>query len=371
MQKKHLVYIVSHVQKSLAFEWIATRLHHEYHLTFLLLNPGPSPLESFLHGSGIEVRRMTYRGKVDFFHTFLKTLLFLLWQRPDVIHAHLLDAQLVGLSAAWLAGIRKRVYTRHTSTYHHRYAPAGVKYDKLSNRLATQIVSISQATDHVLLRMENVSATKIVRIPHGFDFTVFEDVSEERIGKVKLKWNIPDSRPVIGVVSRHIAWKGIQFIIPAFSDFQKQFPNALLVLANASGPHHDALMKQLEALKKACVVQIPFEDDIAALYRVFDIFVHVPVDATVEAFGQTYVEAMASGIPSILTRSGIASEFAEDRINAMVVPFQDSDAITTALLALWKDNALRQRLASAGKRDVVSRFGLNVMLTSLTHLYNA
>lgn len=151
----------------------------------------------------------------------------------------------------------------------------------------------------------------------------------------------------------------------------KQFPNALLVLANASGPHHDALMKQLEALKKACVVQIPFEDDIAALYRVFDIFVHVPVDATVEAFGQTYVEAMASGIPSILTRSGIASEFAEDRINAMVVPFQDSDAITTALLALWKDNALRQRLASAGKRDVVSRFGLNVMLTSLTHLYNA
>ncbi len=371
MPKKHLVYIVSHVQKSLAFEWSAIRLHHEYHLTFLLLNPGPSQLESFLRKNGIEVRRINYMGKGDFLLAFLRTFWFLLRQQPDVVHAHLLDAQLVGLTTSWLAGIRKRVYTRHTSTYHHRYATAGVKYDKLSNRLATHIVSVSQATDYVLLEVESVPATKVVRIPHGFDFGVFENISEERIRQIKSKWNIPESRPVIGAISRHIDWKGVQFIIPAFTEFQKQFQDAVLVLANASGPYHAAILKQLEAIPKARVMLIPFEDDVAALYRVFDIFVHVPVDSTVEAFGQTYVEALASSVPSIFTMSGIASEFVEHRINAMVVPFQDSQAIMAALVALWQDHALRQRLATAGKCDVVSRFGINDMLTSLTNLYNA
>ena len=148
--KKKIVYIVSHVHKSLAFEWIAKGLQNHYELSFILLNPTESALETFLLMQKIPVRRIRYRGKKDFMVAFIKTFFVLVIHRPQIIHAHLLDAQLIGLTSAWLAGVKKRIYSRHTSNYHQVYHPSGVRYDQWSNWLSTHIVSISQATDKTL-----------------------------------------------------------------------------------------------------------------------------------------------------------------------------------------------------------------------------
>src|SRR5256885_4070776 len=42
--------------------------------------------------------------------------------------------------------------------------------------------------------------------------------------------------------------------------------------------------------------------------KLLDVFVHAPIAPQVEAFGQVYVEAMAAGVPSVITRAGIRSE---------------------------------------------------------------
>jgi glycosyltransferase involved in cell wall biosynthesis len=368
MSKPRVTIVISNVQKSLAFEWIARGLKKQCDLAFVLLNPDVSPLETFLKNEGLAVTRITYRGSKDAPWAALKLFQLFLSRRPNVMHAHLLDAQLIGLAVAWFLRIRNRVYTRHNSTFHHLYFPASVKYDRFSNRLATQIISISQATDDVLLQLEQVSPKKLVRIPHGFDLDEFSSVDEARVQTLRVKWKISNQGPRIGVIARQIEWKGIQYVIPAFKSFLSQYPDALLILANASGPFQENIEIMLRDIGARNVVRIPFEEDVAALYRLFDLYVHVPIDSTCEAFGQTYVEALASGVPSIFTLSGIAAEFIEDRKNARVVPFQDAAAISSALSELWQNEAMRQQLIESGKQSV-KQFDLPFMLNSLLKVY--
>jgi len=365
--KGRVCYIVSDIYKSLSFEWIALRLKDQYELSFILLNPGESPIEQFLKDNSINVHRVAYEGKVDLLPATFRVYRLLRKLKPSVVHCHLLDAQLVGLSAARMAGIKRRIYTRHNSNFHHAYHPRGVYYDRISNFLSTRIISISQATDYTLHKLEQVRKDKIRKIPHGFDFSAFVNVSAHRIDDVRRRWSIPDNTIVIGVIARHIEWKGIQYIIPAFKRIAESYPDAILVLANATGPYHQKIDDDVRGLR---VIQIPFEEDVAALYKTFSVYLHTPVDAIVEAFGQTYVEALAVGIPSVFTLSGIAPEFIRDGRNALVVNFKDSASIFEAIQRLIPDEALRIHLIRNGIEDVLSHFGIDKMITQLGHLYD-
>src|SRR6185295_19908794 len=91
-------------------------------------------------------------------------------------------------------------------------------------------------------------------------------------------------------------------------------------------------------------IEIRFENNIFALYKLFDVFVHTPIDEYAEAFGQTYVEALASGVPAIFTLSGIACDFVQHEKNAWVVPYKDSGKIVTAMNALLNDESLKANL---------------------------
>ncbi|MBK7653251.1 MAG: glycosyltransferase [Flammeovirgaceae bacterium] len=139
--------------------------------------------------------RIRYRSKADLPVTFFRLCWLLLKERPVVVHTHLFDATLIGLTAAWITGIKRRIYTRHNSTFHHLYFPRSVKYDRWSNYLSTHIVSISQATDKVLLELENVRPNKVKKIPHGFDLNSFTLVDEEEDTGGKRKVNIPEKSP--------------------------------------------------------------------------------------------------------------------------------------------------------------------------------
>ncbi len=366
----HIVYVISEIHKSLAFEWIAIALKDEYRLTFILLNPSSSPFEDFLISHNIEVYRITYRGKKDFILSSIKLLGYFLLKRPDIVHAHLLAAQLIALPVAALAWIKKRIYTRHNSNYHQAYFPKGIKYDKLSNRLSTHIVSISQATYKTLTLAESVNPAKIRTIPHGFDFSIFQRPGIAPVAALKSKWKIPQGLPCIGVIARHVQWKGIDYIIEAFAKFIQKYPFAILVLANANGPYHQKLLELLSKIPSRNFVLIPFEEDIVSLYALFDIYVHTPVDKICEAFGQTYIEALAAGIPSIFTLSGIADEFIKADEHAIVVEYKNSDSIFLAMNTLWSDENLRRSLSLNGQKAVFSRFKLTQMISSLQELYH-
>ena len=370
VKKIKIVFIISETNKAVAFEWISQYLDRErFELYFILLNPGPSVLEEYLNAKGIYVKTIKFSGKKDWFSAIYKVYSLLKLLKPDAVHCHLIQANIVGLTASKLAGIKKRIYTRHHSSLHHIYFKKGVLWDKMFNRFATHIVAISDIVKKILIKWEGANPKKIVMIPHGFLLDDFSKVGTERIDRFKRNSHINGKYPVIGVISRFTEWKGVQYIIPAFNELLKDFPNAVLLLMNAHGDYETVILKSLQKIPNQSYRTIRFENDIAAAYKSMDVFVHVPIDEHSEAFGQIYIESLAAGVPSIFTLSGIAPDFIINYHNALTVPFKNSTAIYIALKEILSNNVLRDTLKEKGYKSVMERFEIHNMITALEQLY--
>jgi glycosyltransferase involved in cell wall biosynthesis len=368
---KNITYIISDIGKALAFEWIAERINKEkFQLRFILIVQQQSQLETFLTGKNISCEVFYYTSKKDFPGLFIKVYRSLKKNKADVVHTHLITASLIGLTAGKFAHVKKLIYTRHHSDYHHRYFRKGIKFDRLCNFLANKIIAPSLSVKSTLTKLENVKEEKIIIIHHGFDLNYFEKADTGMITELKQKYNPDNTFPVIGVISRFTELKGIQHIIPAFKKLLLQYPKALLLLFNANGDYKEELFKQLAELPDQNYRCIGFENELASVYRLFDVFIQASTDTNIEAFGQTYVEALAAGVPSVFTLSGIAADFINGN-NAVVVPFRDPDAIYSGIVKILTDPSFAKKIAAQGLKDVQSKFSIDVMIGELENIYES
>ncbi len=290
-------------------------------------------------------------------------------QQITHVHCHLAHANWIGLWAAKLAGIKTRIYTRHSGE------PLNIHWkerfiDKVQNRLATRIVAISGNIDE-LLEKQGVPAKKRVLIHHGFNLERFFNPDSEEVLRIKKEYNPDNQFPVVGVISRWLELKGIQYTIDAFHRLLKTHPDALLCLFGASdnADYSKEIKELVQTIPERNVRVVAFENNVYDLFRLFDIYVHVPVNPSCEAFGQTYVEALASGIPSIFTLSGIAREFIVNKENALLVPFRDAASIHQALLLLLNDQILNEKLRMKGPESVSEMFSFARYISQLKDIY--
>lgn len=370
--KVKLTYIFSFIDNSLAFEWMADSIdNNKFDVHYIFLNPTVPPIAQKFIENGFRVDVIRYQSKRDALSAAFSLVRLLNKNRPDIVHTHLFDASFIALPLARLLGIKKRIHTRHHSTFHHQYHPHAVKYDRFINSCSTHIVAITKNVADILVKQEKVPSNKVYIINHGFDFTAFDNISEARIAVLKSKYNPEKKHPVIGVISRFTEWKGIQYIIPGFKKMLQNYPDSLLVLANANGDYKAEIENLLKQLPANSYRIIGFEPDVMALYSFFDVFVHVPVDSQSEAFGQVYVEALAAKLPCIYTLSGVANDFIIDNVNAVVVPFKNEEAIYMALLKIITNTDFAKGIANKGSTDVRQRFGINRMTAELEKLYES
>jgi len=365
---KRIVYVISDIDKSIGLEWTIAALKSRVDLHLILIGKEESPFVNFLVNEGVRYQVITdsdYPGTMAKFIAITRIIFRL---KPLVVHCHLWRANLLGLTAAWITSVPNRFYTRHHSIIHYREYPKGRKWDLLCNFLATQVIAVSENTRKVLVDLDKVPARKVVVIHHGFDLSYFVNINLQRVENLRSKYQLNVKGPMIGIIARHLEWKGIQYSIFAFKKLRLEFPSAHLLLANAKGSYSDIIKSYLVELPKGSFTEILFEEDVAALYNTMNVHVHVPVDSACEAFGQTYVEALAAGVPSVFTLSGVAPEFIVHEQNALVVPFQDSEAIYQATKRLLNDSQLRERLIDNGKLSA-NLFSLEKMTSALERLY--
>jgi glycosyltransferase involved in cell wall biosynthesis len=372
-RKKKIVVIINDIIRAQEHEWYVMFINRSlFDLEFVLVNSEGSPMDQFLKDHGIPVYHFNSRGKKDLIRLTFRLYLLIRKIKPDIVHTHLFESSLAGLTAARIARVKKRIMTRHYSDYHHIWFPSAVKYDRYLNKLATQIVAISKNVERILVEQENVPEKKVMVIHHGLNMPEYAPgaVSEERIEAIKSKYRIKEHQPVIGTISRFTELKGLQYLIPAFGRLLLSYPNAVLVMANASGDYENEISRLLTGIPENSYRRIKFEEDIAALYRVFDCFVHLPITATAEAFGQTYIEALASKVPSVFTLSGVAPEFAVDHTNCLVVPFKDSDSVYEKMNYILSHPTELKPVVQEGYQNVMEKFSFTTKMNKLERLYS-
>jgi glycosyltransferase involved in cell wall biosynthesis len=368
---KTVVFIISEVDKSLHFEWLFKKLKGRVQLRCILIGEKGTELELYLRACQIPVDIIEFRSKKNILAAWVKCVHLLRKQKATTVHTHFWIGSLIGITAAFVLGVRKRVLTRHHANFHHDYFPKGVFLDKILNRLATVIVAPTEIVKDILRTTEKVNEDKIRVINHGIDFELFTSIDPEAVNGLRNKYRLSDENfPVVGVISRYFELKGIQYIIPAFQKIILKYPKAKLILANAQGDYTVKIHEQLKELPSSSFVEIAYEPNVSALYKLFDVFVHAPVAPNSESFGLIYLESLALGVPSVFTLSGIANEIVVNGENALVANYRDSESLHEKISNIVADSTLRNHLQKNALSSV-AKFSMDNMAGKLVGLYNS
>jgi glycosyltransferase involved in cell wall biosynthesis len=367
--------IFSDLEHSKTFELTAKHLDLDrFDFRVLLLNPpgrGVVPLERYFRSLGISTQAWDFRGRIDYIPTLLRLRRHLKNEKYRVVHTHLMWASYLGMPAAWLAGVPRRLMTRWHATVHHREHPSGLKYDRLVNRLATHIITPGAVTYRIVTEWEHVPRSKVTLLSPPLDFDTFSAPPRDEVAIVRARYNPHARFPVIGVIARWVEWKGVQYIIPAVERLLERYPDLLVLLFNAVGAYGDRLRPLLSRLPERNYRVVEFEPMNEALYQLFDVFVHVPVDEFVENTGGVYSEALAAGVPSVFTLSGVVTGMVQHMEHCYIVPYRNSDAIYEGVRTLADNRELARLMGSQARTALAGELRPEAHVTALQELYAA
>lgn len=143
--------------------------------------------------------------------------------------------------------------------------------------------------------------------------------------------------------------KNFSMLILMMRDFVKICPNVLLVLVG-SGPDEDRHRREiaLYTLEKNVIIE-PWREDLPGFFKAFDLFL---LSSNHESWGRVALEAMASGLPIIMTDVGLAGEVVRNGENGVVVSVNNPNAFFEACVHLYRNPEKRRELAKAGLETV-------------------
>lgn len=307
------------------------------------LREGTAQLAEALHVEGIPIfHGARHRHAPD---TWWRLRRWVHAQRPDVVHAHLWLAHVMGtLIRPDGAAL---VWSHHNLGTHLTGFRGWVNRSLWSRPDAHAFVSdVARGRYRRTLGLPDDRA----RVIHnGIPLGAFEQV-------------VPRRGPVIGSMARFIPRKGLDVLLDASARLARE-RSALRVRLVGDGPEREAIRERARSLGIADRVDIlPWTDDVASFLGSLNLFVMPSRD---EGFGMALVEALASGVPVVASELPALSEVGGDAVRW--VPPGDPGALAEAIRTLpdhaWTGVAIRTRRERAG------RFTLERMVDGYMALY--
>ena len=121
-----------------------------------------------------------------------------------------------------------------------------------------------------------------------------------------------------------------------------------------------------EAAKRVNFVGLVPHTEVFTCYEKADIYVSA---AYYESFGMSIIEAMAVGLPVVVSRGSAVDDFVSDGQNGLLVPMANPPAIADAVGKLFGNPALGDSMASKAREMVRQQFSWDTVSSSLENLY--
>jgi len=162
--------------------------------------------------------------------------------------------------------------------------------------------------------------------------------------------------------------KGVFDLLDAFTELHRLDPAAQLIMCGV-GPAHQTLAD--EAKKRGMQDSVVFTGwiDTAERKRWLARARVLALASHSEGQPMVLLEAMASGLPVVTTDVGGVSDMIVTGVDGLVLPAHDPKAFAQALILLWQDAALRERLAGAAVRSAKKLHRAGEVCAALDRLY--
>ncbi len=336
------------------------------HLLILIEKDKPmDDMASEAKERGIPLRRLTIQRDYDL-TLLLKIRRALREIKPDLVHSHLIHADLYGLFAAKLAGVGVVISSRHNDDQ-FRFHPIWQRLSPLLWRLTKGGIAISGSIKDFMIEVEGAPSDKIAVVHYGLEHKWLAD-EELRAARQNLRRELrlePDAL-LLGLVCRIVEQKGIAYALRAFQQIRQRFPIARLIIAGDGD-----LRAQLEALARELGIDeyvhwVGWRSDAHKLIGAFDVLL---MPSLWEGFGLVLLEAMSRRVPVIASRVSAIPEVVIHGETGLLVGARDVDALANAMTRLLEDHALRQHMGLLGAARLEERFSVDRMASATLAVY--
>jgi glycosyltransferase involved in cell wall biosynthesis len=203
---------------------------------------------------------------------------------------------------------------------------------------------------HQRLAYQTMPELEIPIIHNGVDTRIFHPAGERR-----------EAREInILCVGRLIERKGQHHLLQAFASLRAHCNYPITLTLVGTGDAGNLLYRPVNELGIADAVSftgfVP-RDEMPAIYRRADIFV---LPSQNEGMSIALLEAMASGLPVVVTDTGGTAELVQENVNGHIVPWHNVQALTKALATLVRDEVTRSRMGREN-RQIATQFSWSAM----------
>ncbi|SRR6266496_1929650 len=280
-------------------------------------------------------------------------------EKIDVLHTHLLYANILGSIAGSLANVPV-VCTLHSTHIEKRWLRHKRVEDFCLRHFATRIIAVGNvvATAH----RGRYKGRAFDVIPNGIPEP--ETISSQALSRVRNELGV-DGHPIVITVGRLERAKGYGDMIEAFKLLQQKQSNSVLLMVG-SGSLRDSIRSQIESLDlKQSVILAGERQDISQLLASSDVFAS---SSHREGLPLSVLEAMMAGLPIVATSVGDIPNVVTKETGVVVPPHQP-EMLAEALNDLLKNPGKRRAMGKAAKDRAMQEYSLDVWMKRQVKLY--
>mgnify|MGYP000427037427 FL=1 len=259
----------------------------------------------------------------------------------DVIHAHDWLTYNAGIAAKRLSGKPLVVHVHATSfdrSSDNNIDTRVYEIEKRGMEAADKVITVSDLTRNIVITKYGIDPAKVVTVHNAVDFSGRSEIKVEKGVKDK----------VVTFLGRITFQKGPEYFIEAAAKVLKRCDNVRFVMAG-SGDMMNRSIRQVARLgisDRFHFTGFLRGNEVQKMFALSDVYVMPSVS---EPFGISPLEAMRSGVPSVISRQSGAAEVLK---YAFKVDFWDVDAMADEIYALLQYPALSQFASKFGYDEV-------------------
>jgi glycosyltransferase involved in cell wall biosynthesis len=174
--------------------------------------------------------------------------------------------------------------------------------------------------------------------------------------------------PVVGTIARLVPNRGHFFLLEAFVKIRAELPGARLLITGR-GEHRDAIVRRAKDLGLGREVLLSgfWDGDLRDILRQIHVF--VIQSAGSEGTGRALLEAMAYGLPCVVTACEGLDEIVEDGKSGIVVPPSNPQVMANAILRLLQDPQAAAAIGSSARDRAKREFRRDLQALRAAEIY--
>lgn len=248
-----------------------------------------------------------------------------------------------------------------------------VKKDFLHRKLYERVnvtIAISEVIKKNLMDTTVLTAEKIVLLHNGIDLDKFNPRKTDK-RKVRDEFNIEPNEIVIGMLGRFSWGKGHEEFLFAARELTKQYSNLKFFIVGEPSVGEAEYADTIKKLSRSygldeSVIFTGYRSDTPDILAAMDIFAF---PSHSEAFGQSLVEAMAMGIPSVCSNSDGILDIAVDGVTSYLFERRSAEDFTKKLKMLIDSKQHRAEFGVASVKRAKENFEMENQINKLIQIY--